>query len=149
MGKTKQTGDNMTIVGFNFNKISVEKKEVVKGKITINNNIAIKNVEKKDLMLGVAKQDGIRFEFEFTSKYEPKFAEITLTGEVLFLGEESEVKKIMDEWKKTKNIPKEVKLQVLNAALTRCNIQALILSKDVNLPPPIPLPSVEATVKAK
>jgi len=135
----------MAIVGFNFSKISVEKKESVKGKISINNNITITNVEKKDLILGVAKQDGIRFEFEFTSKYEPKFADIILGGEVLYLGDAEEVKKVMDEWKKSKNIPKDVKVQVINAALTKCNIEALILSKEVNLPPPIPLPSVEAT----
>jgi hypothetical protein len=139
----------MAIVGFNFNKISVEKKESVKGKISINNNITITNVEKKDLILGVAKQDGIRFEFEFTSKYEPKFADITLGGEVLFLGNSEEVKKVIDEWKKGNNIPKDVKVQVINAALTKCNIEALILSKEVNLPPPIPLPSVEATASTK
>ena len=32
---------------------------------------------------------------------------------------------------------------LLNALLAKCNVQALILSQDVNLPPPIPLPKVQ------
>ena len=137
----------MAIVGFNFSRISAEKKGVVKGKITINNNIAIKEVEKKDLSLGTTKQDGVKFIFEFTSKYEPKFAEITLGGDVLFLAGAEEVKKILDSWKKDKKVPKEVMAQVMNAALTKCNVQALIISRDVNLPPPIPMPSVQVGKK--
>lgn len=137
----------MTIVGFNFNKISVEKKEAAKGKITINNNISIKNVEKRDLSLGAAKQEGVKFIFEFVSKYEPKFAEISLEGDVLYLAGSEQVKKILDGWKKNKKVEKDVMAQVMNTALTKCNIQALILSKEVNLPPPIPLPSVEVTTK--
>ncbi len=137
----------MTIVGFNFSKISVEKKEAAKGKITINNNIAIKSVEKKDLSLGAAKQEGVKFVFAFVSKYDPKFAEILLEGDVLYLASSEEVKKIVDGWKKTKKVSKDVMAQIMNTALTKCNVQALILSKEVNLPPPIPLPSVEVSAK--
>ena len=36
----------------------------------------------------------------------------------------------------------EVMAQVINSVLTKSNIQALILSRDVNLPPPIPMPKV-------
>ena len=32
--------------------------------------------------------------------------------------------------------------QVLNFVLAKCNIKALILSQDVNLPPQIPLPKL-------
>lgn len=132
----------MAIVGFNFNKISVEKKEAAKGKITINNNITIKKVEKKDLSLGTSKQDGVKFTFEFTSRYEPKFAEIRFEGDVLFLSGAEEVKKVITEWDKNKKVPKEIMAQVMNTALSKCNIEALIISRDVNLPPPIPLPSI-------
>ena len=50
----------------------------------------------------------------------------------------------MKGWKKNKAIPKEAMTAVINTALTKCNIQALILSQQVNLPPPIPLPKVGA-----
>jgi hypothetical protein len=32
---------------------------------------------------------------------------------------------------------------VLNSILAKCNIQAIILTREVNLPPPIPLPKVQ------
>ena len=32
---------------------------------------------------------------------------------------------------------------LLNSILNKCNVQALILSQDINLPPPIPLPKVQ------
>ena len=32
---------------------------------------------------------------------------------------------------------------LLNTILTKCNVQALILSQEVNLPPPIPMPKVQ------
>jgi len=31
---------------------------------------------------------------------------------------------------------------VINSILGRCNIQALIMSKELNMPPPIPMPKV-------
>lgn len=137
----------MVVVGFNFSKIVVEKKESIKGKVNIANNVSIKSIEKADLSLGKAKQDGVKFIFEFTTDYEPDIANILLVGDVLFIDDEKKVKNILDEWKKTKKAPEDVMNQVLNTILSKCNVQALILSRDVNLPPPIPLPKVEVDSK--
>ncbi|MBW2992471.1 hypothetical protein KY345_04605, partial [Candidatus Woesearchaeota archaeon] len=52
------------------------------------------------------------------------------------------VKQIVEGWKKNKNIKKEVFEQVMNAAMTKANIQALIVSQMVNLPAPIQLPKL-------
>ena len=134
----------MTIVGFNFNKIDVEKKDNVGGKINISNNVSIKNVVDTDLSLGTEKQKAIKFVFEFTSKYEPELGKILLGGEVLFLDEAAKIKKITDDWKKDKRVEKELMTSILNTVLARCNIQALILSQEVNLPSPIPLPRVKS-----
>ncbi len=132
----------MTIVGFNFTKINAEKSGLPKGKINIKNNVGIKNVEEADLSLGKSKQTGLRFVFEFTSSYEPKIGEITLTGEVLYLADEKTVKEILKEWKKDKKVQKDITAAVLNTVLQKSNIQALMLAQDINLPPPIPLPKV-------
>lgn len=134
------------IVGFNFTKMSAERKEGVKGKININNNVSIKNVEERDLALGKEKQNALNFTFEFTSKYEPKLGEIMLGGEVIFMADPKKAKEILDGWKKDKKVPKDVMTSILNTVLAKCNIQALIISRDINLPPPIPLPKVEAGV---
>ena len=44
---------------------------------------------------------------------------------------------------KDKKIPKEVMTPVLNNILAKSNVEALVLSRELNLPPPIPLPKVE------
>jgi len=136
----------MVVVGFNFNKITVERKEgSVSGKINISNNVSIKSVEHKDLSLGKTKQEGLKFTFEFTSRYDPNVGQITLAGEVLYLEEKKKIDEITAKWKKDKKIDQDIMTPVLNMALTRCNIEALILSQSMNLPPPIPLPKIQPT----
>ena len=133
----------MAIVGFNFTKINVERKEMQKGKINISNNVAIKDVKPTDISLGKEKQDALKFTFEFTSRFEPKIGSILLGGDLLFLGDANKIKEVSEGWKKDKRVPKEIMGSILNTILAKCNIQALILSQEVNLPPPVPLPKVE------
>ncbi|MFH1133969.1 MAG: hypothetical protein V1735_05740 [Nanoarchaeota archaeon] len=137
----------MAIVGFNLTKLSVERAETLKGKISIANNVSIKDIEDADLSLGDAKQRGLKFIFEFSSKFEPEFASIVMHGNVLFLAEAAKVTSLLDGWRKSKKIPQEVMTEVLNVVLTKCNIEALMLSRDFNLPSPVPLPKVEAQKK--
>jgi hypothetical protein len=132
----------MAIVGFSFVKMVVERKNFVKGKVNIANNISIKDVHEHDLSLGKDKQPALKMTFEFTSKYKPDIGDITLTGEVINLEDEKKTKEILKEWKKSKKLPQEVMTPVLNHVLNKCNIQSLILSKDINLPPPIPMPRI-------
>ncbi len=132
------------IVGFGFTKLSAEKHETAKGKIDINNNVTIKDVQEDSFSLGKDKQQNVlRFIFEFTSKYEPNIGNILFEGELLYLEDQKKVKEILASWKKDKKIPKELMANLLNTILTKCNVQALILSQEVNLPPPIPLPKVQ------
>ncbi|MFA5141368.1 MAG: hypothetical protein WC471_00140 [Candidatus Woesearchaeota archaeon] len=142
----------MTVVGFNFNKINVERAKPLQGKISINNNISIKGVENKDLSLGSAKQSGLKVAFEYGVVYsneaKEKLANLDLEGEVLLLEQDAKVKDIVKDWDKSKKLSKEMTMQVLQTALSKCNIQAIILSRDLNLPTPIPLPKVEVDEKA-
>ncbi len=133
----------MPVVGLHFNKIVVEKISPVKGKVQVNNNVVIQDVEKTDLSVGSAKQGALKFSFEFTAKYEPKIADMVFNGHLTFFEKPEKVKEIADSWKKDKKIPKDVMSSVLNTVLSRCNIEALILAREVNLPPPIPLPKVQ------
>jgi len=134
----------MTIVSFSFSRIEAEKKTAGKGKININNNVTIDSVEEKDLSLGNQKQKVLNFAFQFTSTYGPDVGSIKLNGNVLYTEDAKKVKEILDDWKKDKKLPKEIMTKVLNVVLNKSNVQALILSDHVNLPPPIPLPKVQA-----
>jgi len=135
----------MTIIANNFTKIVVEKKSPAKGKVSISNNVSIESVEKTDIAVGATKQAALRFTFEFVSKFEPKVGEIVLNGELLFLEKPEKITEIVEEWKKNKRVAKEVMAPLLNSILTKCNIEALLLSREINLPPPVQLPRV--TVK--
>lgn len=133
----------MAIVGFDFTKINVEKKSAIKGNIKINNNVSIKDIKEQELSLGTLKQKALKFEFTFNTKYEPNFANINLEGFVLYIIKPEQIKEIIENWKKNKKLPKDITMPILNTVLSKCNIQALIMSKDLNLPSPIPLPKVE------
>lgn len=132
----------MTIVGFNFSSISAEKKEGSKGKVSINNNISIEKVEEKSLSISSSKQKVLGFSFKFTANYSPDLGKIVLDGNVLYLDEAKTVNEILEDWKKSKKLPKDLMTKIINTVLTKSNIEALILSDHVNLPPPIPLPKV-------
>ena len=131
------------IVGFGFTKLSAEKNKNVNGKIDISNNVSIKSIEEDNLSLGQEKQKVLKFIFEFTSKYEPEIGNMDFEGEVLFLAEPKQNKEILSMWKKDKKLPKEIMSTILNAVLTKCNIKAILLSQEINLPPPVPLPAVQ------
>ena len=131
------------IIGFNLRKIEVERSPEIKGKISIRNDVKFIDVQRADLFLGKAKQEGLRFSFEYTSIYEPKAGKILLSGDVLAVDEADKVKEVVDNWKKSKKVSKEVMAPVLNSILSKCSIQAILLTKEVNLPSPVPLPKVQ------
>jgi hypothetical protein len=137
----------MTIVNFIFTQIQAERALAVEGKISIRNNVSIKDVSKQELDLGARKQPVLKFAFEFTSNYDPKIGSIKLGGELIYMDEDKKLDEIVKEWKKEKKIKKEISNEILNNILAKCNVEALIISKDINLPPPIPLPKLQEEIK--
>lgn len=132
----------MTVIGFNFNKILVERKSNKSGKLTISNNVGINDVSEAKVPFSGAKAKCIKFEFNFDSKYEPDIATINLTGELLYMFPQEAADKVLEEWKEKKRLSQDVVGSIMNTILNRCNIEALILSRELNLPSPIPLPKV-------
>ncbi|MEE9525140.1 MAG: hypothetical protein V3V78_00855 [Candidatus Woesearchaeota archaeon] len=140
----------MAIVGFNFTKINVERKEEsVKGKIDIKNNVAIMGVEEAKVKLGSSSQKVAKVSFDFNTIYGPKIGSIKLSGNVLVLGETAKIGNMIEKWKKSKSMPKDMAPTVLNTVLNKCNIQAVILSQQINLPSPIPMPKVQVQAPKK
>ena len=74
-------------------------------------------------------------------------AQIQLEGDLLYLADDKLAKEIEDAWKKNKSLPKEVALVVFNKILHNCNVEALILSRELGLPAPIQLPKIKAEMK--
>ncbi len=139
----------MPIIGTHFTKINVENKRKGMRNLKVNNNLGISNIEKMDLELGSAKQSGVRFVFEYTTKYEPDAAEMIFEGEVLFIEDEKKVAEILNNWKDKKPIDDDIMARVMNSALTKSTIKALSLSQDMNLPAPVKLPKITKKEEAK
>jgi len=133
----------MSVIGFSFTKMLVEKTNPVKGKVNISNNVGIKTVDETKLDINTSKT-ALKFGFEFTSTYEPNIGNIFLEGEVIFLADKAKADEALKNWKKSKKVDKEMMTQVLNNVLVKCNVKALMLSDFMNLPPPMPLPKVGA-----
>ena len=134
----------MPVVGFNFSKIFVEKRTKVENvpNIQIKNNVVITDVQEEKLPTGKSKSDGLKFDFKFSLQYEPNVGEIELVGFIYYLDDPETIKSIYKGWKKDKKVSKEITTHLVNTVLFKGNIKALALSQDVNLPPHLPLPTV-------
>ncbi len=126
----------MPIVGFSFDRILVEKKSPIKGKLTIKSDIKISSVEESKLTIN---KPCLTVTFEFGVQYDPGIGNIDLKGRIFYLDTPERIKNIVKDWKVSKKLPEDVSLEILNAILTKCHIESLILSEKVSLPPQLPL----------
>jgi hypothetical protein len=139
----------MNIVGFNFTKISAERKRAMAGTVNINNNISLTDITEAKIGIGQGERSAVRVSFSFKSEYTPEMALIALQGELLLLIESKRAAEILKNWKDKHQLPKDVAQVVMNHVLERCNIQALLFAKDLNLPSPVPLPKVSIGAPAQ
>ncbi len=131
----------MGIVSFVFEKMSAEKTGKITDKVDINHNFNITSVEKTDIVID-GKKPALKLNFDFNVVYEPNIGNINMSGNLVYLEKEEEITKLLNQWKKNKNLPIGITSLVANTVLLKSNIKALILSQEVNLPPQIQLPKV-------
>ncbi len=131
----------MAIVGFSFTKMLAERKKPIRGKITINNTVTLVEVEDNELPVE-AKGKSLKILFGFSTKYEPEAGSIELNGEIIYLDEEKKVKEALKQWKSNKTLPNDTTEEILNTVLAKCHIQAVIISRDISLPPPVAIPKI-------
>lgn len=104
--------------------------------IKIENNSAITQISKMD--------DGLyQIDFRFTANY-TGMGYIKIEGHlnVVELGE-----KAMDDWRRTNNLPVDDANAVHNAIVSNCMVTALIISREIKLPAPIPIPRINMQKK--
>ena len=137
----------MPIIGFNYDKILVERKGNIKRPLNIHTDVSIKDVEEEKIPLGKT-EDILKFNFEFNVKYD-ELGQLVFNGHILYLDDPKKTAEIMKEWKKTKQIETNLMSELINTILQRCNIKALTVSQDVNLPPHLKLPKLVAPKNPK
>ena len=134
----------MGIVGVNFIKLGAERSVKNSGQLRLNSNVHVKSVEKHELTVGGKKQQTLQFNFNFTVKYEPKAGNINLQGFLTYVDSNEKITELAKQWKKGKKLPEEVMIPVMNSILTKSNIMAILLTREINLPSPVQFPKVKA-----
>jgi hypothetical protein len=126
----------MPIIGIALSSMNASKKEDVIGSVKINSNMNITDVKMQDLP--ALNCQGTSVEFNFTIKYQDEKdnvkAEIGMEGNVIYMGPDSE--KVVKDWKKDKKLPDDLKFQIIRIVSEKCSKKAIMLSDDLQLPPP-------------
>jgi hypothetical protein len=85
-----------------------------------------------------SREDLLEAPFIYTVNYNPAVAQITLKGKVQITGEQEELSRMLAEYKNKKPLPPMIMQAVSNVAI----LESLLVSKTLNVPPPIPLPAI-------
>ena len=132
----------MRIVGFNSQKVSAERKKIIRGKVNIKTDVQIENIEKENLDIA---GEVLNVSYKFSILYEPDFAELIFKGSVLVVVDN--LKNILKDWKK-KNLSQEIRIPIINFIISKCSLKALQLEDDLALPLHIPFPKLASENRA-
>ncbi len=78
-------------------------------------------------------------EFRFTVTY-GAVASIRIEGRLIFTGD---AKALVASWREKKSMPNEMASEIHTAVMTACLPEAVLIARDLHLPPPIPIPQVK------
>lgn len=78
-------------------------------------------------------------EYRYTANY-GGVGSIRIEGSMVFIGD---VTDIMKTWAETSNMPDNVASEVHTAIMGTCVPEAVLISRDLKLPPPLPLPQIK------
>ncbi len=104
--------------------------------IKINTNLNLVEVEKKS-------EDFLEVPFVLTVNYNPSVAQISLKGRAYVKGDRDEIIKIYQEYKEKKPPPPVVVQSISNVVF----VESVLISRTLNIPPPIPLPQIPSAKK--
>jgi hypothetical protein len=105
--------------------------------ININHNSNITQI--RDI-----KEKQATVDFQYTASYGP-VGIIKLEGSMVY--EDDKAKKIANEWKNTRKMPNQIASRIHSVIMHTCVTEAVVIAKDLGLPPPISLPQVKLGVK--
>jgi hypothetical protein len=98
--------------------------------IQINTNINVIGMEKKD--------DSVEVPFVLSISYNPSVAQMSLKGTAVVSGEKEELEKALKDYEQKKAPPQIVIQSISNVVF----VESVIVSRTINIPPPIPLPQI-------
>jgi len=130
----------MRLLSFNLSKISAERFPSSAGDLKIVPNVKIEEIKGVKAELK-SKEELIGVKFSYIVSYDPDYAKLEFSGEILASVEQKIAKEILKNWK-DKKLEGNFKIFLFNIILRRANLKALELEDELGLPLHIPLPSV-------
>jgi hypothetical protein len=132
----------MKLAGFNFSKVSIEKKSNNYKDIKISSGINILSIEEVKTNLETSENKFLAVKWKYSISYSPKIAEINFEGNIVVSVEKDIYEKIISEWK-DKKIENNFNFLVLNLILKKCSVKAIQLEDEFSLPLHFKMPSVK------
>jgi len=105
--------------------------------VKISTNLNVVGVERKKEILEIP--------FVFTINYVPAVAQISIKGKAHVSGDKKELEKIYSSYKEKKPPPPAIIQPISNVVF----VESVLVSRTVNIPPPIPLPQIPQITKKK
>ncbi len=144
----------MQLIGFNFTKISAERKQVAPQEANVDTNIEFLNVteEKMDLLkdktsLKVHFSQVVTYGSPKEAKKQEQYASLTFEGIMSIAATSDEARDLLKSWKK-KELPNEIKFPLFNIILAKCSVKSLQLQEELSLPFHPQLPRLTPQQKA-
>lgn len=130
----------MTVLNFKIKKLGGEKRRNDINNIEIKANSVIQSAKKdNDKRIG----DYLHVNFKYTAEYQPEVGEISIEGSLWY--QHPKLSSTVTEVKDKVEISKEAMTEISNAIIVDCMIEALSLSRKLQLAPPMQMPSVTVT----
>ena len=104
--------------------------------IQISTNINVVGMEKK-------QDESLEVPFVLSITYNPSIAQMSLKGNAFVNGEKGEVDKVLKDYEQKKP-PAQIIIQSISNVVF---IESVLISRTLNIPPPIPLPQIAETGK--
>jgi hypothetical protein len=130
----------MTVLGIRFREISAKRQGgKVTPKIKVNSVPKITGVSEKELPMIARKT--LSVDFDFVTEYDPDIGNIRMSGEVYYVTEKD--KEVLKSWKSKKELPEDMRVDILNHLFRACLLKIANLADDLQLPAPMAIPRVK------
>lgn len=131
----------MKLLGFKFNKINIEKFTNEAKELKINTNIDISEINKIQTEVFKTNEELLGIKFNYTINYEPNFAKLEFSGNLLISVDSKVNKEVLKKWK-DKQIPDDFRIPLFNLIMRKSSIKALEFEEEMDLPYHIPMPTL-------
>jgi 2-methylaconitate cis-trans-isomerase PrpF len=90
-------------------------------------------------LIALTEEDTARVDFRYTATYSG-VGTVGIEGRITFTGK---AKELHEKWTETGNMPDDIASEIHSNIMQNCIPVAVLLSREIKLPPPIPIPQIQ------